>query len=192
MASAAPAVRTVQKAHPLTPARQVVLEEEEQVGTPVGGWAAGTADGRRLRCSEMHCALIPANHAVRLQDYIMQVDDAKGATDEVVQQQLVTAESADEGVAPAPSPEEAPPAKPRLASKVVVPSPGDFDPRSLRQLRRDVADRLAAKSAVGADLEEEEEDGGGEGLIGTSVRLQTRRAGWAPGLAERRARAAHA
>lgn len=62
--------------------------------------------------------------------------------------------------------------KPRLASKVVVPSPGVFDPRSLRQLKKQVADRMAAKQAgvlQAADYDYEEEEGDDEEYIGTSV-----------------------
>ncbi|KAL4430607.1 hypothetical protein ABPG77_005847 [Micractinium sp. CCAP 211/92] len=128
-------VRTVARAHPLTPSRQFVLEEDQE-------------------------------------DYIMQVRQEEGQGQEPEADEA-PAEEEDEdrdmGAEPSPAPERpAEQAKPRLQSKVAVPSP--FDPRSLRQLRREVADRLASKQAAaptGLDSEGEEEEE--EEYIGTAA-----------------------
>lgn len=65
---------------------------------------------------------------------------------------------------------------PRLASKVVVPSPASYDPRSLRQLRKDVADRLATKQAVAEEAQERGQEEA-EGLIGAAVAVRGCREG---------------
>ncbi|KAI7844591.1 hypothetical protein COHA_001831 [Chlorella ohadii] len=174
-AAAAPAatpgvlVRTAAKVHPLTPARQVVLEEEEQdyimqTEEDVEDVAAAAAAPSPAPAAQPSPApsTIPG-----LSPAVLYLAPSAAAS---------PAPALAAGV-PAPSPapaaeaaaeEAAQPPQARVSSKVVLPSPGVYDPRSLRQLKREVADRLAAKQAVAPHLFSEDEDVEGDGeYIGT-------------------------
>lgn len=130
-------VRTAAKAHPLTPSRQVVLEEEQ-----VGGWVVtrygvlkdgqGRAQWGGLPLDACVCCCakrlrLPAS-LLPLQDYIMQVEKAAAAAAELA------VDDTDMASVGEPSPLPAAAAQPRLMSKVVVPSPGVYDPRQASHL----------------------------------------------------------
>jgi hypothetical protein len=192
-AAAAPAatpgvrVRTAAKAHPLTPARQVVLEEEQE------DYIMQTEED--TEAGAVGPAAVPSPAPTPFPAPAAQPSPAPSTAPGLSPAVLYLAPSAAASLAPAPAVAAAVPtpsptaqpsptpeaaaaaeaaaqAQPRIGSKVVLPSPGVYDPRSLRQLKREVADRLAAKQAAVPHpfADDEDEDGDGE-YIGT-VRLQ--------------------
>lgn len=121
-------------AHPFTPSRQVVLEEEQ---VSERGWMIADADTKlcatTLSSLDIPCAApLLSLH----QDYVMEVSDAAAALSDAA------------NAADAPLPALA--ASAPLLKSMVVASPGSFDPRSLRQLKKEVAAKMEAKHATSA------------------------------------------
>eukprot|EP00887_Chlorella_sp_A99_P008063 scaffold12.g8063.t1 len=164
-------VRQASVARPLTPSRQVVLEEDAQAS---GGGGARAAIIVMLQDYVMETSEAAADAAAPEagEEAISPAPAALAAPSAAAQAAREAEEGEGEGMeaekAPAPpaapSPVPAAPAVPALKSKVVA-SPGSFDPRSLRQLKKEVATKLEerrlAVGGAGEDegAEEEEEEG---------------------------------
>lgn len=107
--------------------------------------------------------------AAHVQDYILETMESTEAaaspallaadrTEPAAEAEVASAEEevAEEGVTIGAPASGATSAGPALKSKVVVASPASFDPRSLRQLKKEIAAKMAGKHAAAAGGSEEE------------------------------------
>ena len=135
-------LRSAVKPHPKTPARQVVLEAEEQVGRRPTFQQAACASGRPYpgQAAAPHRGAKgarPRRPPATTQDIIMDFSEADAVAGQA-------------GALAAGAESLAPPAAARLPPRSQVVVPDTYDPRSIRQLKKEIKGRMAAREVPGA------------------------------------------